>query len=114
MSSHAQNGRVHTTQTVLDEGYHRGLSSRQIQMMAIGSAIGVGLFYGTGVAITTAGPAIIVTFLVAGLIGFLVTRALGELVVYRPTSGSVMDYAREFLGPFAGFAIGWSYWVTAV
>lgn len=100
--------------TVPDEGYRRGLSSRQIQMMAIGSAIGVGLFYGSGEAIAAAGPAVIASFLVAGAVGFLVMRALGELVIYRPTSGSVMDYAKEFLGPFAGFVTGWSYWIAAV
>ncbi|GAA1951346.1 amino acid permease [Nocardioides panacihumi] len=80
----------------------------------MGSAIGVGLFYGSGEAIAAAGPAVVVSFLVAGTVAFLVMRALGELVVYRPTSGSVMDYAREFLGPFAGFATGWSYWIAAV
>ncbi|SFC94234.1 L-asparagine transporter [Nocardioides terrae] len=83
-------------------------------MMAIGSAIGVGLFYGSGEAIAAAGPAVIISFVVAGAVAFLVMRALGELVVYRPTSGSVMDYAKEFLGPFAGFATGWSYWTAAV
>lgn len=102
------------TQAAPDEGYQRALGSRQIQMMAIGSAIGVGLFYGSGSAIAAAGPAVIVSFVAAGIIGFLVMRALGELVVYRPTSGSVMDYAKEFLGPFAGFATGWSYWMAAV
>jgi AAT family amino acid transporter len=102
------------TENVVDEGYRRALSSRQVQMMAIGSAIGVGLFYESGAAIAAAGPAIIVTFLVAGLVAFLVMRALGELVVYRPTSGSVMDYAKEFLGPLAGFAIGWSYFLAAI
>ena len=99
---------------VPDEGYRRELGPRQVQMMAIGSAIGVGLFYGSGAAIAAAGPAIIVTFLVAGLAAFLVMRALGELVLYRPTSGSVMDYAKEFVHPFAGFATGWSYFLAAV
>jgi AAT family amino acid transporter len=101
-------------EAVPDEGYRRALSSRQVQMMALGSAIGVGLFYGSGAAIVAAGPAIIATFLVAGFIAYLVMRALGELVVYRPTSGSVMDYAKEFLGPLAGFATGWSYYMAAV
>jgi AAT family amino acid transporter len=116
MSVQPDNGGVDQTanEAVPDEGYRRALSSRQVQMMALGSAIGVGLFYGSGAAIAAAGPAIIATFMVAGLIAFLVMRALGELVVYRPTSGSVMDYAKEFLGPFAGFATGWSYWMSAV
>lgn len=116
MSSQETGDEVHAlkTEAVQDEGYQRGLSSRQVQMMALGSAIGVGLFYGSGSMIAAAGPAIIVTFIVAGLIGFLVMRALGELIVYRPTSGSFMEYAKEFLGPFAAFATGWSYWLAGV
>jgi AAT family amino acid transporter len=106
--------RAEAVPDVPDEGYRRGLSSRQVQMMALGSAIGVGLFYGSGGAIAAAGPAIIATFIAAGLIGFLVMRALGELIVYRPTSGSFMEYAKEFLGPFAAFSTGWSYWLAAV
>ncbi|WP_327249966.1 amino acid permease [Streptomyces sp. NBC_01320] len=97
-----------------DEGYQRGLTARQVQMMAIGGAIGVGLFYGSGAGIARIGPSLIACYAGAGVIVFLIMRALGELLTYRPTSGSFADYAREFLGPFAGFVTGWSYWAVWV
>ncbi|MCU1645459.1 MAG: L-asparagine permease [Nocardia sp.] len=97
-----------------DEGYSRGLSPRTIQMIAIGGAIGTGLFYGAGGAIEKAGPALILAYLVAGLAIFVIMRALGELLTYRPVTGSFADYANEFLGRFAGFATGWTYWAVWV
>ncbi|MEV0247753.1 amino acid permease [Nocardia sp. NPDC050712] len=97
-----------------EEGYARGLNPRTIQMIAIGGAIGTGLFYGAGGAIEQAGPALILAYLVAGLAIFVIMRALGELLTYRPVSGSFAEYAHEFLGRFAGFATGWSYWAVWV
>lgn len=97
-----------------DEGYSRGLSPRTIQMIAIGGAIGTGLFYGAGGAIEQAGPALILAYLVAGLAIFVIMRALGELLTYRPVTGSFAEYANEFLGRFAGFATGWTYWAVWV
>ncbi|MEU9128536.1 amino acid permease [Kitasatospora sp. NPDC048540] len=94
-----------------DEGYERGLGSRQIQMIAIGGAIGTGLFLGAGTAISKAGPSLILSYAVAGLVIFVIMRALGELLTYRPVSGSFAEYAREFLGPFAGYVTGWTYWL---
>ncbi|ARP70436.1 amino acid permease [Streptomyces pluripotens] len=93
------------------EGYHRGLGSRQIQMIAIGGAIGTGLFLGAGKGISKAGPSLILAYAIAGLVIFLIMRALGELLMYRPVSGSFSEYAREFIGPFAGFVTGWTYWL---
>ncbi|CAL9556024.1 MULTISPECIES: amino acid permease [Streptomyces] len=93
------------------EGYQRGLGARQIQMIAIGGAIGTGLFLGAGKGISKAGPSLILAYAVAGLIIFMIMRALGELLMYRPVSGSFSDYAREFIGPFAGFVTGWTYWL---
>ncbi|MCX5529760.1 amino acid permease [Streptomyces sp. NBC_00006] len=95
-----------------DEGYRRGLTSRQIQMMAIGGAIGTGLFYGSSTVIAQIGPSVIACYAAAGVIIFLIMRALGELMTYRLTSGSFADYAREFCGPFLGFTTGWSYWLA--
>lgn len=92
------------------EGYQRGLSARQVQMMAIGGAIGVGLFYGSGTAIAKIGPSLIACYAAAGIVVFFIMRALGELLTYRPVSGSFADYAREFFGPFGGYITGWSYW----
>ncbi|MFD9128635.1 amino acid permease [Kitasatospora sp. NPDC059571] len=94
-----------------EEGYERGLGGRQIQMIAIGGAIGTGLFLGAGTAISKAGPSLILSYAVAGVVIFAIMRALGELLTYRPVSGSFAEYAREFLGPFAGFATGWTYWL---
>ncbi|MEU6506563.1 MULTISPECIES: amino acid permease [unclassified Streptomyces] len=93
------------------EGYQRGLGARQIQMIAIGGAIGTGLFLGAGKGISKAGPSLILAYAVAGLVIFLIMRALGELLMYRPVSGSFSEYAREFIGPFAGFVTGWTYWL---
>ncbi|MET8752192.1 amino acid permease [Streptomyces sp. NPDC004667] len=97
-----------------EEGYERGLGSRQVQMIAIGGAIGVGLFLGAGTNIAKAGPSLILMYAIAGVIVFFIMRALGELLLYRPVSGSFADYAREFLGPFFGFVTGWTYWLLWV
>src|SRR5436189_169634 len=77
------------------EGYHRGLGSRQIQMIAIGGAIGTGLFLGAGKGISKAGPSLILAYAIAGVVIFFIMRALGELLMYRPVSGSFSEYARE-------------------
>ncbi|MBL1099623.1 amino acid permease [Streptomyces coffeae] len=97
-----------------EEGYERGLGSRQVQMIAIGGAIGVGLFMGAGANIAKAGPSIILMYALAGVIIFFIMRALGELLLYRPVSGSFAEYAREFLGPFFGYVTGWTYWLMWV
>ncbi|WP_051711162.1 amino acid permease [Streptomyces sp. NRRL S-350] len=94
-----------------EEGYERGLGGRQIQMIAIGGAIGTGLFLGAGTAISKSGPSLILSYAVAGVVIFVIMRALGELLTYRPVSGSFAEYAREFLGPFAGYVTGWTYWL---
>ncbi|MGV9878340.1 amino acid permease [Streptomyces sp. NPDC003006] len=93
------------------EGYQRGLGARQIQMIAIGGAIGTGLFLGAGKAIHKAGPSLILAYAIAGLVIFFIMRALGELLMYRAVSGSFAEYAREFMGPFFGFVTGWTYWL---
>jgi L-asparagine transporter-like permease len=93
------------------EGYQRGLGARQIQMIAIGGAIGTGLFLGAGKGISKAGPSLILAYAIAGVVIFMIMRALGELLMYRPVSGSFSEYAREFIGPFAGFVTGWTYWL---
>ncbi|CAL9559120.1 D-serine_D-alanine_glycine transporter [Streptomyces sp. enrichment culture] len=102
---------VDNENTTSEEGYERGLGSRQIQMIAIGGAIGTGLFLGAGKGISKAGPSLILAYAVAGLVIFFIMRALGELLMYRPVSGSFSEYAREFIGPFAGFVTGWTYWL---
>ena len=94
------------------DGYTKALSKRQVQMIAIGGAIGVGLFLGAGGKLAQAGPSLVFSYALCGLAAFFVMRALGELVLHRPTAGSFVEYAREFIGPWAGFTSGWMYWVN--
>ena len=93
-----------------ETGYHKGLKNRQIQMIALGGAIGTGLFMGAGGRLATAGPSLMFVYLACGVISYLVLRALGELVLHRPSSGSFVSYAREFYGEKAAFVCGWVYW----
>jgi L-asparagine permease len=86
-----------------EEGYEKGLKPRQVQMIAIGGAIGTGLFLGAGARLQHAGPSLAIVYFVCGIFSFLILRALGELVAHRPTSGSFVSYAREFLGERASF-----------
>ncbi|MGW1681493.1 amino acid permease [Saccharopolyspora sp. NPDC002376] len=95
-----------------EEGYAKGLKNRHVQMIAMGGAIGVGLFLGAGGRMAQAGPALVVSYLLCGIAAFFVMRALGELVLYRPVAGSFVEYAREFIGPWAGFAAGWLYFLN--
>ena len=88
----------------------RGLKDRHVQLIAIGGAIGVGLFLGSATGISRAGPGLVVAYAVGGIAIFFIMRALGELLMYRPVAGSFASYAEEFVGPWAGFTTGWSYW----
>lgn len=95
-----------------NEGYSKDLKKRQLQMIAIGGAIGSGLFLGAGKLLNMAGPSVIIAYAVAGFFAFVVVRALGELVVYRPASGSFVSYTREFIGEKGAFASGWMYFLV--
>src|ERR1700730_2891153 len=92
------------------EGLHRGLKDRHVQMIAIGGTIGVGLFLGSAMAIQKAGPSLVLSYAIGGLVMYFIMRALGELLLYRPVSGSFAAYAEELVGPRAGFIAGGSYW----
>ncbi|NKQ52395.1 amino acid permease [Amycolatopsis sp. K13G38] len=81
-----------------------------MNLIALGGVIGAGLFVGSGVVIQSAGPAAVISFLIAGLITVLIMRMLAEMTVARPALGSFYVYAREALGNRAGFAVGWMYW----
>jgi AAT family amino acid transporter/D-serine/D-alanine/glycine transporter len=99
------------SQAVADEGaLTRSLKSRHIQLIALGGTIGVGLFLGSAGAIHKAGPGLLLSYAIGGVAIFFIMRALGELLTYRPVAGSFASYAEEFVGPFAGFVTGWSYW----
>lgn len=93
-----------------EQGLKRGLSERHIRLMALGAAIGVGLFLGSANAIKMAGPAIMLAYVLGGLAIFVIMRALGEMAVHNPVAGSFSRYAQEYLGPLAGYLTGWNYW----
>ncbi|MBV2355329.1 amino acid permease [Streptomyces sp. J2-1] len=95
-----------------DAGYSKDLKARHVNMIAIGGAIGTGLFLGAGGRLHTAGPALAIAYLVCGVFAFFVVRALGELVLYRPSSGSFVSYAREFLGEKGAYVAGWMYFLN--
>ncbi|MET0702014.1 MAG: amino acid permease, partial [Mycobacterium sp.] len=92
-----------------EEGYDKGLKPRQLQMIAIGGAIGTGLFMGAGGRLASAGPGLFIVYAICGVFVFFILRALGELVLHRPSSGSFVSYAREFLGEKAAYVAGWMY-----
>lgn len=94
----------------LHEDLHRGLEERHIQLIALGGAIGVGLFLGSGAAIKTAGPSLMLVYFLAGIIMFYIMRALGEVTVAYPVSGTFSAHANIFLGPLNGYITGWTYW----
>lgn len=88
----------------------RDLKNRHVQLIAIGGTIGTGLFLGSGKAIALAGPSIILAYLIVGIALFFVMRALGELLLSRAGYTSFTDFATEYIGPWAGYVTGWTYW----
>ena len=92
----------------------RGLKSRHIQLIALGGAIGTGLFLGIAQTIQMAGPSVLLGYALAGFIAFLIMRQLGEMVVDEPVAGSFSYFADKYCGHWAGFTAGWNYWVLYV
>lgn len=92
----------------------RGLLNRHIQLIALGGAIGTGLFLGIGPAAVLAGPSVILGYAVAGIVAFLIMRQLGEMVVEEPVAGSFSHFAYRYWGKFPGFASGWNYWILYI
>ncbi|WP_279132829.1 amino acid permease [Megasphaera elsdenii] len=92
----------------------RGLKNRHLQMIALGGAIGTGLFYGSASTISLGGPSVIAAYLICGIVIFLIMRMLGEMAVEEPVSGSFSYYADKYWGPFPGFMLGWNYWFSYV
>lgn len=86
-----------------------GLSSRHINFIALGSAIGTGLFYGSASAIQAAGPSVLIVYILGGAVVYFLLRALGEMAVCNPISGSFAEYARQYLGGWAGYITGWMF-----
>ncbi|MHC2546367.1 L-asparagine transporter-like permease [Corynebacterium hesseae] len=105
---------VASDNTSADDGLQRGMKSRHLQMIAFGSCIGTGLFLGSGASIQEAGPGVIAAYAIGGFIIFLIMRMLGEMAVEHPVAGSFSAYAREYIGPIAGFVTGWNWWFTTI
>ncbi len=97
-----------------DQQVQRGLKNRHIQMIALGGAIGTGLFYGSASMVKMAGPAITLAYLLGGIVIFFIMRALGEMAVAHPVSGSFSQYAYQYWGELPGFIAGWNYWFNYV
>ncbi|WP_328443104.1 MULTISPECIES: amino acid permease [unclassified Amycolatopsis] len=95
-----------------DAGYSKALKPRHVNMIAIGGAIGTGLFLGAGGRLAQAGPALAIVYAVCGLFAFFVVRALGELILYRPSSGAFVSYAREFMGEKGAYVAGWMHFLN--
>ncbi|WP_263120502.1 amino acid permease [Cellulomonas fimi] len=104
MSSHTQS----------TDQLRAGLQTRHLTMMGLGSAIGAGLFLGSGAGIATAGPAVLVSYAIAGLLVVMIMRMLAEMASAIPASGSFSVYAEKALGRWAGFTLGWLYWFTLI
>lgn len=94
-----------------DGSLSHGLKQRHLSMIALGGVIGAGLFVGSGAGIAAAGPSIVIAYTVSGLLVMLVMRMLGEMSAAYPSSGSFSAHAERAIGPWAGFAAGWSFWV---
>jgi len=101
----------------MDDGHHqlkRGLKNRHIQLIALGGAIGTGLFLGIASTIQMAGPSVLLGYAIAGAVAFLIMRQLGEMIVAEPVAGSFSHFADKYCGRWAGFVSGWNYWVMYV
>ncbi|HEY2400797.1 MAG TPA: amino acid permease [Steroidobacteraceae bacterium] len=95
-------------------GLHRGLSKAQIVMIGLGGAIGTGLFMGSGIAIGSAGPAVVLSYALAGAVALVMVFSLWEMAVVHPTAGSFGTYAETYLNPWAGFVVRYTYWISQV
>lgn len=97
-----------------EQGLRRSLSARQLSMIAIGGAIGTGLFLGSGFAIRLAGPGVLVSYAIGAVLALLLMGCLAEMTVTHPLTGSFGAYAEHYVGPLAGFLVRWCYWTGNV
>ena len=97
-----------------EQKLNRGLKNRHLQMIALGTAVGTGLFYGSTSTIALAGPAVSLSYLIGGIVIFFIVRMLGEMSVEEPVSGSFSYYATKYWGNFPGFLAGWNYWILFI
>lgn len=96
------------------DGLKRGLKNRHIQLIALGGAVGTGLFLGLAQTIKMAGPSVLLGYAIGGFIAFLIMRQLGEMMVEEPVAGSFSHFANKYWGSFAGFISGWNYWMLYI
>jgi amino acid transporter, AAT family len=97
-----------------ESGLHRNLTPRQLSMIAVGGAIGTGLFLGSALSVKLAGPAVILSYIAAAAIALTLMWALGEMAIAHPVAGSFGVYAEMYVHPWAGFAMRYSYWLGQV
>ena len=103
---------LENTESTSEQGdLKRSLSNRHLQLIAIGGAIGTGLFMGSGKTISLAGPSILIIYMIIGFMVFLVMRALGELLLSNLKYKSFIDFSTDLIGPWAGYFVGWTYWL---
>jgi L-asparagine transporter-like permease len=95
-------------------GLHHSLTRAQITMIGLGGAIGTGLFMGSGIAIGYAGPAVLISYLIAAVAAVIMVFSLSEMAVVHPTAGSFGTYAEMYLCPWAGFLVRYTYWMAQV
>ncbi|STD04153.1 General aromatic amino acid permease [Dermatophilus congolensis] len=105
--SHSHQDRLHSEQI----GYQQTLGRRHVQMIALGGAIGTGLFLGSASRLHSTGPALLFSYAFVGIVAYFLMRSLGELVLHRATSGAFVSYMREFFGEKWAFITGWIYWL---
>lgn len=91
-----------------------GLTNRHIQLIALGGAVGTGLFYGISKIIYQTGPSILLGYLIAGVVAFFIMRQLAEMIVEEPGAGSFSYFAHRYWGNFAGYCSGWNYWMLYI
>ena len=99
---------------VNEQTLKRGLKNRHIQLIALGGAVGTGLFLGIAQTINMAGPSVLLGYAVSGFIAFLIMRQLGEMIVEEPVAGSFSHFAYKYWSGFAGFLSGWNYWAMFI
>src|SRR5476649_2430805 len=97
-----------------EAGLHKDLSRSQVIMIGLGGAIGTGLFMGSGLAIGYAGPAVVLSFAIAGFAAMVMVFSLSEMAVVHPTAGSFGTYAEIYLNPWAGMVVRYTYWLAQV
>lgn len=108
------NTSLHSPHSQKTPELQRHLSNRHIQLIAIGGAIGTGIFMGAGKTISVAGPSILLVYIVIGVAVFFLMRAMGEVLLSDYKYGTFADFAEDLLGPWAGFIVGWTYWLCWV